>query len=60
MGEKKGFYEQKLNSDDSFSRGFNYDLRAPTLKRETPGFLGFSDPVYRSFPDLDDLHNIYI
>jgi len=58
MGEKKGFYEQKLNSDDSFSRGFNYDLRAPTLKRETPGFLGFSDPVYRSFPDLDDLRSV--
>jgi len=46
--EKKGNFEQGLDS------GFNsYDLRPPTLKKETHSFLAFSDPVYRSLSDLD-------
>jgi len=53
--EKKGSFDQELDSNDSLQRGFNsYDLRPTTLKRETPGFLSF-DPVYRSLSDLDDL-----
>jgi len=54
MGEKKGSFEQGLNS--SVSREFNsYDLRPTSLKRETPSYLGFSDPVYRSLSNQDDL-----
>jgi len=45
--EKKGSFEQGLDS------GYSYDLRTPTLKKETHGFTGLSDPVYRSLSDLD-------
>jgi len=51
--EKKGSFEQ-LDSNDSLQRFNSYDLRPPTLKKETHGFLPFPDPVYRSLSsDLD-------